>query len=213
LKLYKYLHSDYDMCAIGNIKIGTLMNYKEGEHKVGIADPDEGVKTVSHHIDYWNSSNPNAKHTNAMQAYDSLFVGGGVNNSATNVTMFRTLVSPDFYMLCLSMVRTKEAMQSCGNADSCVQITNFNSFISRLTDALNESCQVRLIYAGPVSYQSRIEEFNGEDWGLHPGLVKGPEFKPQEEFRVAWKPKHNVQISPIILNDIGLLKFCKKVPI
>jgi len=213
LKLYKYLHSDYDMFAIGNIKIGTLLNYKEGEHKVGIADPEEGSKMVSHHIDYWNSDAPIAKHTNAMQAYDSLIVGGGANNSVKNVTMYKTLVSPDFYMLCLSMVRTKEAMKACGGADSCFQITNLYSFISRVTDALNESCQVTHIYSGPVSYQNRIEDFNGEDWGLHPGLVKGQEFKAQEEFRIVWKPKYSTQIAPVVLNDIGLLKFIKKVSV
>jgi len=50
--MYRYSNSKFSniLTVLGGIRVGTLHDFRNSEHKKGIADPLEGKKTVVHRI-------------------------------------------------------------------------------------------------------------------------------------------------------------------
>ncbi|WP_157353131.1 hypothetical protein [Aliarcobacter butzleri] len=65
-----------------------------------------------------------------------------------------------------------------------------------------------------VKYQSREENWNKKDFGIHPCLIKEnkEEYVEQKEIRAIWEPiNENIYIEPIFVKSLELCKYLKKV--
>jgi hypothetical protein len=100
-------------------------------------------------------------------------------------------------------------MKQFDGADSCLEIIDVNNFYQMLTATLNSRISVEFKGIHEVKYQNRSESWNGQDWGLHPALIKEPVFEPQAELRAIWQPISNKSIDPVIIGNYRLGSFCR----
>jgi hypothetical protein len=221
-RMYRYSSMRYNQQLLtqGVIRVGTLYDFRIMEHGKGIADPKEGTKNVSHHIDQIHIADPkdpNMKSNidmRAMEAFQAIKLGDGAKNTTiVNVTFDRRLEAPDCFILCTSKICSQETMNQFENADSCVEIVDIESFYRILTDTLNSITPVLFRGIYEVVYQNREEKWNGQDWGRHPAMIKETKFNKQCELRAIWEPKVSKAIEPIICGDYRLGAFCRIVSI
>lgn len=216
MNFYKYAEQQYtdSLMSMGNLRVGTLHDFRRSEHKRGIGDGGEGKKVVNHRMVGVNEHNIKAEHALANE----LFKAVRIEEGATNVNIGQLIVEqhfdhPDCYILCLSHERSKAVMNSLEGTDSCLELVGFEPFLHKLTEVLNELVPVKFLGVDCVTYQSREEKWNGRDFGAHPAFVKEFEYKAQAEVRAIWEPKFNHPISPIIVNHIALSQYFKPIQI
>ena len=201
-------HNDA-LLALGNIRIGTLHDFRRIEHKRGIADANEGTKSVSHHIPYATEKDAGSIHLEALKRFNLIDLGNSTDVVLRNIQMIQSFDHPDCFVHCVSADYSKGVLDQFEGADSCVEIADLEGFYQRLTSTLNSHVPVQLLAISMVQYMQRNEDWNGRDWGVHPALIKEPEFSKQVEIRAIWRPKFGGGISPVVINDIGLIEFCK----
>ena len=202
------------LLKLGGIRIGTLHDFRKSEHKKGIADPQEGKKDISHHIESALVNSVDDMHGKAAKEFK---IFDAKNSSASmyinNVTFLKRFNEPDCFILCLSSKLSIEVMAEFEGANSCVKILNPNLFLSVLTGTLNSITPVIFRGAHKVIYQDKKEDWNGHDWGKNPALIKEEEFKKQHEIRMIWQPRFNQTITPVILFNYRLGTVCRKMAI
>lgn len=213
--MYRYTNSCYNklLLNMGCIRVGTLHDFRKSEHKKGIADPQEGKKEVFHHI---KDSVINLNDGNSIDdraAKEFRVIGGNGSVHCKNVIFSTVFDEPDCYILCVSDLASKSVMDQFEGADSCVQIADPTRFYKELTDVLNSITPVIFRGVHKVIYQNKKEQWNGDNWGEHPALIKEPEFFEQYELRAIWQPKLNTKIEPVILGSYALGSFCKSIEI
>ncbi|MFS1506285.1 hypothetical protein BCU13_023365 [Vibrio lentus] len=213
--MYRYSNSQFSnlLTIFGGIRVGTLHDFRNSEHKKGIADPQEGKKRVEHHIDNETISIGDRASKTARAAEEFRVIGGSGVISFENVTFSKEFDSKDFFVLCSSYEKSHAVMSEFEGADTCVQIQDPFSFYSEITKLLNSVTPVVFLGVHQVTYKDRIEEWNGTSWGADPALIKEPGFSQQKEVRAIWAPKFNQSIEPQILASIELGKACKKITI
>lgn len=216
-KFYRYAPSRYSdsLLSLGNIRIGTLHDFRKSEHKNGIADENEGKKTVTHYVTYASTkdsgdSNLDIKALREFGVVEPVNVG---EITVENCTFGMLFDHPDCFIHCSSSKLSIDVMKEFEGADSCVEIQEPLGFYLRLTETLNSIIPVELKILQEVKYGERDEKWNGENWGHHPALIKGKEFSGQYEIRAIWKPRYDGLINPLVLNDTGLLKFLRRAAI
>ncbi|MCJ2376416.1 hypothetical protein LNL84_06160 [Vibrio sp. ZSDZ34] len=213
--MYRYSINQFSslLTVFGGIRVGTLHDFRKSEHKRGIADPQEGKKTVQHCIDKETITIGDRSSKTARAAKEFNIIGGSGTATFENVTFSKTFNSPDFFILCSSYEKSKSVMSQFEGADTCVQITDPLSFYKELTILLNSITPVVFLGVHRVTYKERIEEWNGTSWGADPTLLKEPEFSKQKEVRAIWAPKYRQPITPQILGSVDLAKTCRKIAI
>jgi len=195
---------------MGQIRIGTLHDFRRSEHKMGISDPKEGTKRVSHYIENLDHTGEFISGTNQGIDADSLekmgltIIGDKTRTIINKSTFGRVFSEPDCFILCSSLYKSKETMAEFEGADSCLHVNSLSLFFRLITEVLNLVTPVQFIGLRAVNYQDREEPWNGKDWGRHPALIKETIFKPQGEVRAIWKPMTSEAISPIITNHYRL---------
>lgn len=205
---------------LGVIRIGTLHDFRRIEHQNGIADPKEGTKAVSHHVEQLHildSSNHEYKQSldaQALEYFNAIKIGENCKNiTIKNVQMSKNFNESNCFIFCTSKKLSQQTMKEFEGTNSCYEIFNPKLFYALLTKALNSFTPVIFKGVYEVKYQNREEKWNGTDWGHHPSLVKEPEFKNQHEIRAIWQPIFNQPIKPIILSNPEIIKACKKIVI
>lgn len=211
LKVFRYSEQEYNdgLLAFGSVRVGTLHDFRQSEHKNGIADANEGIKSVSHYIPHVTERDVGSIHLKALEEFNFIKYSGATNIIIKDVQVTREFNHPDCFVHCVSTSFSKVVLSQFDRADSCVEISDVHGFYRRLTATLSLHVPVDLIAIRSVAYMSRDEEWNGKDWGVHPALIKEPRFSKQVEFRAIWKPRFNGPIAPIVINDIGLINYCK----
>lgn len=202
----KYLDSFFNM---GNVRIGTLSDFRGAEHKIGIADAKEGSKIIQRHFHF--PDGPTEEDIAAMVSMRLADPETAKHIRMTNVPAFRKAFSEDCFIHCTSAYSSKRIMSEFEGSDSCYEIYNGKAFYDRLTSALNEIVPVRFVAVEAVHYRSRVEEWSSEGHGWHPMFIKEQEFSGQFEVRAVWAPRERGAVTPVIINDIGLTKFCREV--
>jgi hypothetical protein len=209
-EMYRYSPKKFNdnLFVMGGIRIGTLHDFRNTEHKAGIADPKEGTKTVSHYIDNLHiedssdTSRNNKKDVDALSTFNAISLGKNCKNiTISNVSVSKTFNEPDVFILCVSKYLSKETMNQFEGSDSCVKITNESSFYQLITETLNSITPVAFHGVHEVIYQDREEQWDGLSWGRHPAMIKEKKFSPQGELRAIWQPKSSVEIKPIIIGN------------
>ena len=200
---------------MGGIRIGTLYDFRRLEHKKGIADPQEGIKSVTHNIEFVSDGFGRQIDADALVHYgllasDAERSGGGFIRNTRLSSIFD---SPNIFILCFSRNLSNETMAQFEGADACVEITDHEHFINRITETLYIFCPVRFLGKYDVIYQDRNEVWNGQDWGHSPAVIKEIIFSPQAEIRLLWQPLYRREIEPIIFYDHLLGEYCREVTV
>ncbi|WP_311880982.1 MULTISPECIES: hypothetical protein [unclassified Pseudomonas] len=211
LPVFKYsetIHSQ-NLLSRGNIRVGTLHDFRKAEHKKGIADANEGKKQVSFNIPSANTDTLSEKQKKSFEQFGGFVMGKGVRANLTNFNQIKSFNHQDCFIHCTSERYSANTLAQFDKADSCVEISDLEAFYEVLTRALNAITPVELMCVSRVHYKGRAEEWNGEDWGTHPALIKEPEFQEQYEVRAIWRPKGDDVLSHIILDEPGLIQFCR----
>ena len=97
----------------------------------------------------------------------------------------RTASFPDYYVLCAAC-DWDDALFNDFRADSCVVITQPETFADRLAQAAEAQLPGWLFYHGPVEYFDPFETRMRQD--LTPPLHKDFRFAYQREYRFSWTP-------------------------
>lgn len=213
--IYKYgerVWSDLLM-SDGSVRIGTLHDYRESEHKRGISDPTEGKKSIHHAVEYYNSSYPVGINHAAVENISPFRSNGFDDCIISGINFVREFSADDCFIHCASYVLSTEVMAQFDRADSCVEIIRPSAFYKRLTEIINRNTSVHFYGLRRVIYANRNEAFNGRDFGVRPDLIKDPEFSPQYEVRAIWIPKVKKRIKPFSIQDKSLRKFCREVEV
>ena len=218
--MYRYSKRQFSKLLLekGNIRIGTLHDFRRSEHKRGISDPQEGKKEVSHRVrdlhidDLGNVLSGTSKDADALKAFGLVRRGPGAGTTIVRGAIgIHTFDQADCFVLCTSKTLSREIMLEFEGADSCVRIVDIANFYNRLTVLLQRVVPVTFRGIHEIRYQDRREAWNGRDWGFHPALIKEVQFKKQSEIRAIWAPAGNRQIEPVIVEDPWLRTCCVEV--
>lgn len=213
--LYRYSEKRWndDLLTRGSLRIGTLHDYRNSEHKPGVQDAEEGMKWVHHHFDNWDSSKevPGAPslHARANEVFN-VFGGDIICENVQVVTRFN---QPNCFVHCTSHKLDKNVMTQFEKADSCLHIYDYKKFYQALTVAINKVRPVRWGGVNLVTYQDRVQPFNGVDTGIPAWWVKGTEFSPQFEVRAIWHPLDNEPIDWFVIEVPELVGLTQRVKV
>ena len=117
--MYRYSPKKFNdnLFVMGGIRIGTLHDFRNTEHKAGISDPKEGTKTVSHQIgkldieDSSDTSRNNKKDIDSLSAFNAISLGENCKNiTISNVSVSKVFNEPDVFILCVSKHLSKKTM-------------------------------------------------------------------------------------------------------
>ncbi|BDO06923.1 hypothetical protein [Aeromonas caviae] len=213
--MYRYSNSKFSnlLTVLGGVRVGTLHDFRKSEHKKGIADPQEGKKTVVHRIGSETIvlGDRSSKTAMAVEAFNVIRGSGVV--AFENVIFSQSFDSPDFFVLCSSYEKSASVMSQFEGADTCVHIHDPIGFYRELTTLLNLITPVVFLGVHKVIYRDRIEPWNGTSWGADPTLIKEHEFSPQKEVRAIWAPKFRQPIKPQVIGSVKLGRTCRQIPI
>lgn len=223
--LYRYSAKKWNDALIerGSVRIGTLRDFRNIEHKPGISDPFEGTKTLQHEIDDWQFGNeiPGAPSYHARTAELMGLIqdppnrkGQIIDGSIQGISILLPVDDPNCFIHCTSYRLRKDVMSQFEGADSCVEIYNIQGFYECLTNAINKHVPVRWGGLQDVHYASRWEICNGQNLGISPTWLKGDDFSPQYEARAVWHPVDpGKSIDWFAIEIPELSKFCRKIKI
>ncbi len=209
---YRYAPQKYNdsLLGLGNIRIGTLHDYRNTEHVKGVSDAHEGKKTVKHKLTIATDKDKDSKQWKAVEAFGFFSFEGSKNITIRGGTFIREYNEPNCYIHCTSIDYSSTVLDQFAGADSCVEIVDLFSFYMRLTETLSSIEPIDFQGVYKVKYTKRDQIWNGVDWGEHPALIKDPDFKKQVELRAIWAPRHSGSIRPIVVNDVGLINFVRR---
>lgn len=208
-RAFRYAPRKYSdsLLALGNVRIGTLHDFRRSEHKRGIADANEGKKVVVHHTPFVTTEDEGSIHLRAFKEFGAIDIGDSHGCTFKDITVQKTFDMPDCFVHCISSKLSVDVMREFEGADSCLEITRPIEFYERLTRTLSSIVPVSLYCISDVKYRTREELWNGNDWGHHPALIKESEFSDQYEVRAIWIPRFNGVIAPVVVNDVELIKY------
>lgn len=220
-RLYRYTEREYAdrLLSVGSLRVGTLHDFRREEHKGGIADRNEGRKTIHHKIDKLakvtgeDTHSPKSKDEEALEAFSALDIPPGITLDIENVTLFEEFDKGDCFLLCMSHRLSRETMRQFEGADTCIEIHEPNPFFRELTKTLTARHPVKFMGAIGVEYQERSREWSGKGWGVDAALIKEPEFHLQYEVRAGWRPLSKGPIEPLIIENPELTKHCRIVDV
>jgi hypothetical protein len=221
MRIFKYGKKEHliGLLSMGRLRIGTLSDYRQGEHAKGVSDATEGTKTVvnelenSHfHKKGWGDHEINSA---KMLADFGVFVGHGADKvSIHGLTILKGL-EVDAFAFCFAFEEypSLKTMNQFEGADACLEIVEPVEFFNEVHAFFTQvSGAHRVISAQPVAYKERSEIYNGKDFGLHPGLIKELCFRPQNEGRILWEYESaNQSYQPFISGHWRLGSYCKLV--
>ncbi|MCE1054125.1 hypothetical protein [Pseudomonas alloputida] len=215
--LYRYSSARHNesLMKAGSLRIGTLFDFRRSEHKAGIADPTEGMKTVYHHVDHWDADSEipghPSKHMRAMSEVGMFqFTGSGGGGGMYGITLARQLDSPDYFIHCSAWKLSHTVMKQFEGAETCVEIVDPMGFYGHITQSLNAVTPVKFEGLFRIKYTDRHEQWNGMDYGLSGCLIKEREFKEQCEVRAIWSPVNGQPIAPQIIENPNLARHCRR---
>lgn len=220
MRIFKYGKKQHLMglLGMGALRIGTLSDYRKGEHAKGISDALEGTKDIVNKIDKLNISGKDwgdqEKKSAEMLLKFGMHVEPGANVTMVNSTFVKKF-ELDAFIFCFSIEENpyRRTMRQFEGADFCVEIIEIDRFFNELQSIISQvSGAHRVISPQAVKYKDRSEIYNGVDFGLHPGLIKELSFSPQNEGRIIWEyESENRGYEPFISGHWRLGSYCKEV--
>lgn len=217
--MIKYSEEKYidALLNMGSIRIGTLYDFRNIEHKKGIADEEEGKKLLTYHINKTQYPSKDSIHIRALNELGnaSFAEGHNPNNEfiIENVKVINQLEVPDCYVMCFSSSLSRDTLREFEGANSALIVLKLHEFFKEITKQLNFISSVKFIGVRRVQYQPRREIWNGINHGISPVSIKSLAYAKQYELRAIWESTESYSIRPIILSSYILGSYCKKVKI
>jgi hypothetical protein len=208
MKFYRYSqqrHTD-SLLASGQIRIGTLHDFRSSEHKRGVADPMEGRKQIFHHVSRGTPGGSSID-DRSVDFFGMVEIINSTGCSVRDSSFTMDLETSDCFILCGSLEHSRSVAEQFDDADSCVEILDIRRFSDALSERLAKDFPIDSVRVCPITYIDKKENWNGIDRGLNPAILKEREFEGQKEFRIIWELSEPVSITPIILYEPKLLKY------
>lgn len=201
--LYKYTRSCHaqKLLRMGTFRIGTLYDYRKGEHGAAISDIDEAKLSPSTHIDneYW-------KRETRPELRRFINVSQSASVTVLNSDFKSKVQSKNHYLYCFSD-------KFCTNlyddfqADTCVAIINPKKFLTMMSASIQPFINPKKGSLSRIQYVNRSATHR-ELENCHPALVKGLSFKNQSEYRCLWQPIAS-EPQPFITGNYRIIEFCR----
>lgn len=219
---------NFSLCTLGIIRVGTLYDFRKSEHEKGIADINEGKKTLVKKANRKELLNFETSIVKGIDGEDMMIrmhkgtdglgygVIGPIDSDAKNFSNYEyrsNLNSPDCFVLCFTSSNTSETRDQFDGVDSCIIINNFMKFIELVALSINKTILLKNLEIYPVTYKSREEKWDTKNLGTNPVFIKEHEFSKQFEIRVAFHPKYKVPLQPLFIANYELGKYCSFVDI
>lgn len=216
MRIYRYCSKEVANFLLkdNSIRIGTLHYYKYMEDTQGVSDPRDGE-----YLDHFTPP-PFTAHDLVNHPALQKQIGKWFQVEADSGTKFfgNTFISkkesPNFLMYCTSYKKSRKTMSQFKDADTCIEILNYERFFYLLTKRLKKHFQKNVNFHGihPVEYGSYKRHRIGFEY-LNPALAKTPIFTDQYELRSIWTLKNNSRLNEKYYQFIipGLSECCRLV--
>lgn len=214
---YSKKHHINALLKRGNIRIGTLHEYRNSEYEEGIHDNSEGLKRVhirGRELDL-SDKNPNARNIKenflggCIQGNVRFILNGECEEADLPSIFVREVDTPNCLVFCASAKRN-ELVPKIFKYDAGVKIINPEKFIETLSKHLKILHGAELIYFDKIKYYTKDELWNGSDFGENPMFYKDESFAYQDEIRAIWKMPTS-KVDPVILEIPELTKYCHQI--
>ncbi len=216
--MYKYLKKEHAELLLlhGYLRVGTLYDFRKNEHKKGIADPKEGKKTVTHHIENLHVNSKNWKTKSNTLNYRSLKQFGMNANKVANLqlqdaTFISNFNTSDRFLFCTSKKIINDAENNLEGYNYCLEIIDPFEFFNCISVELNKVKPIRFCGWHEVTYKDRSEKWNGENFGIAPELIKEKFYKDQSEIRGIWEVIGSLEINPEFIISKDIRNYVKEV--
>jgi hypothetical protein len=214
-RLYKFMRKCHAeaMCGDGNVRIGTLHEYRDTErYKELTADANEGDHSYSEEV-LWGKEDQLSAHVRKGVATLFGVDGGQARVFGSVFTEFGT--EPDCYIYCVSKSPSWKPVDSA--YDACVEITNAKKFINALRRAVARSLNADDVWFFAKSIVYRPREASSISVGdqrfpdlspFMPAFTKPKKYEAAREFRVAFVSKTDPS-GPILFSDPAIAASCR----
>lgn len=201
--LFKYLKKEHadKLFNDGELRIGTLYDFRKDEHGDNRSDEGEGKKTIYEVVDDIIKDHEH----NTLSPFVKQFLSiekGAKNTRLINGEFMQTHDCGDCYVYCMSREHN-EALYDDFKADVCVCIKSPYKFIHALGLALKKKTLLsRECYLSTCVYCERMQCY-GRHNDYHPAIIKikTDNYKRQKEVRAIWLPDMGLtQLVPLIVN-------------
>lgn len=201
--LYKYLRKEHVKMLLekGKLRIGTLYEFRDIEkHGIEIGDSSEGKKSTYMEIENetWTPKNQ------PEYAKDFFDLGGTASLTIQGIILEKPVKSPDYFIYSTTEVFDENALNDFGY-DTCVAIEDPEKFFAAISKTLRHKGDFEGIFR--CQYHHRRLPFD-QDRGIHPAIIKSPDYEKQKEVRTLWKPKKK-SIQPLIIECRKASKYCR----
>lgn len=208
-KVYRFFDKPEhaDDFANGRLWISTLERCRQYE------DPKQGDKhegMIARLVDDLKlTDGRNTKTQMLAQSMGIKVPASDINISIKNSTFVTRLA--DGLVLCTTLKYAPDTL-SDNFGKHCVEISNPHEFFKTLTQSLLSTYpMIAEAVAGPIIYEDRVAPIH-KKISTHIGLIKPSDpYAEQEEYRMLWLVKHNIPLTPGIINVPALADYCRRI--
>ncbi|MCU0648493.1 MAG: hypothetical protein MUF00_10890 [Gemmatimonadaceae bacterium] len=183
----------------GTVRVGTLLDFQNTEAHGGLVlDHSEGTKTVRNdraHIDLRDPAQ-------WSEVTEAMFGSREPTNvHFAGIDLRYQEISENCMVFCLSEAFSSEAYSAMGDGpayDCCLRVNDIPAFVDALTTALRARLGELSVSVVRCVYDDR-ERSRDTDDGVHPAMLKGVEYRGQQEVRILWLPESSHALEPIVL--------------
>ena len=223
MKAYKYIKKEFvkGMVKAGQIRVGTIYEYRGNYENIEIGDANEGSITARNYVDDLKITDPNAlpEYLKGAIGFDPSLKE--VNVRIRNTQIFQVFNYPDAYIYCVTLKPSRKIMLDFG-CDACVEISDIRAFshlvakkmLSKgliMTEYLADPC----IYVEPTVEGSAFEHTDDGQTLVRRDyyFLKRPNYSHQEEFRIGMftNPPSYDRLTPQIIVSKPLAALCKEI--
>lgn len=205
VRVFKYtkeIHASA-MLEKGNIKIGTLYEYRNSENEQ-IRDVEEGLFNGKQYIDY---------HVGVLPGIAGELISGNVDGiEFSNISFTKRMEILNVNMYCTTLEGSKEVMDSF-EAEACIEIFDYDNFVKAIVIALMKKGLSRgQAFTDKCNYDGRdapYDQVNAERVPVAYWL-KSPFYISQKEQRTLFPPSTNRDIEPIYIDVPEIIPFIRR---
>ena len=170
----------------------------------------EGRKQISHFVRRGTSGGVSMD-DKAVDFFGMVEIVNSTGCSVVNSTFTQDHETRDCFILCGSLEHSRSVAEQFDDTDSCVEIIDIAGFAETLSRSLAKDFPIESFRVCPITYADKNQSWNGIDLGLNPAILKEPAFSGQKEFRIIWELSNHVSITPVILNELEIVKYIVNV--
>lgn len=188
-RFFKFAKTDHAQLAqnLGIVQVGSLQYYRRMELPPEIQDPFEGTRTLDVLVTSLIAKGENDPNAPALRKFGIDIQGDGIVR-IENSRLINTFDLREVFVYSLQFCEEPD-WKNFPSYNACLEVTDILKFTKILTNTLNSLIPVQFLLGSLVSYESRNHRsVNNFDLGVHPALIKEPNFSRDKEYRILWMP-------------------------